>query len=71
MFRVGGNANLSVFRYQHEILALGDLTNSRPQCEKFCIAVEYRLNFMIYYPGYPDVLHMQINENDASHKKPC
>ena len=48
-FGIGGNANFSIFTYQHvcipntKIVALGVSANVRTQCEWFCVAVEYRL----------------------------
>ena len=43
-----GNANFSVFRYQHVGIPnvkfrVGVLPNKNPQCEGFCVAVKERL----------------------------
>ena len=49
MFCIGGNTNLSVFRYQHvgignaKLWRWGSKANARTQREWFCVAVEYRL----------------------------
>ena len=45
MFRVGGNANFSVFRYQHVGIPnrVGGLDQRKAPTREFCISVEYRL----------------------------
>ena len=48
MFRFGGNANFSIFRYQHVGIPNSKLwrwgSKPTPGHEWFCVAVEYRLH---------------------------
>ena len=54
MFHVGGNANLSVFRYsQRKTLALGVLPNATAQREYYRVAVESRLYSIQRTPDLP------------------
>ena len=55
MFRFGGNANFSVFRYQHVGIPnmkfrVGVYANTRTQCECFRVAVEYRFKNRNFNP---------------------